>query len=205
VIVNQHAAAQVVSATLTLEHAGGELALTPDHLLKIDGAFQPAANVKIGAVLDGGDGGAVTVSKIVAGAHRVVNPLTTSGTILAAGSEGAPVLAATFPVWVGDLLLGSTLYPLPHSLTAVASRFFPHSVQAFYDARLEAFFTASTASLKVIRAALPAPLALAVVAGFDVTLVGAFAVWSLSGMRGAVALAAVAATVAARRRRVAKA
>ena len=71
------------------------------------------------------------VSKVGTATHAVVNPLTTSGTILAAGPTGAPVLASVFPEWIAHLLHGASLpYPLPLSGAAAASHLFPAAVQA---------------------------------------------------------------------------
>ena len=39
------------SAVLELEHAGGRLALTPDHVLWVDGAFRAASEVREGSQL----------------------------------------------------------------------------------------------------------------------------------------------------------
>ena len=74
---------------------------------------------------------ATKVSKVGTATHAVVNPLTTSGTILAAGPTGAPVLASVFPEWIAHLLHGASLpYPLPLSGAAAASHLFPAAVQA---------------------------------------------------------------------------
>jgi len=199
VIVNQHAAVEVYSNMVTLVHETGSLTLTPDHVVYADGAFQPAGNVGVGALLEP----ASKVTKVSKGAHGIVNPLTTSGTILAAGPTGAPVVSSALSEWIADLVLGSTLYPLPFSLAAAASYLFPHSVQAFYDAQLEQFFTSTSTHLKGLKAAVPAPAALAILAAFDAACVGAFAAWALFSLKGATALVAVAAV--AKSRRVAKA
>lgn len=199
VLVNQHAAVEVYSNMVTLEHETGSLTLTPDHVVYADGAFQPAANVGVGALLEP----ASKVTKVSNGAHGIVNPLTTSGTILAAGPTGAPVVSSALSEWIADLVLESTLYPLPYSLAAAASYLFPHSVQAFYDAQLEPFFTSTSTHLKGLKAAVPAPVALAILAAVDAACVGAFAAWALFSLKGATALVAVAAV--AKSRRVAKA
>eukprot|EP00966_Prymnesium_polylepis_P279218 6450750-Prymnesium_polylepis.1 len=44
------------STLLTLTHTLGALTLTPDHVIEIDGSFQPAANALPGSKLGGVDG-----------------------------------------------------------------------------------------------------------------------------------------------------
>ena len=66
------------------------------------------------------------------------------------------MVASCFPEWIADLALGSTLYPLPHSLTAVASYLFPVAVQTYHDALLEPFFAATATRLEGVRAAVSA-------------------------------------------------
>ena len=195
VIVNQHAAVTKYSNMLTLEHETGSLTLTPDHVVYADGVFQPAGNVGVGALLEP----ASKVTKISKAAHGIINPLTTSGTILAAGPTGAPVVSSALSEWIADLVLESTVYPLPYSLASAASFLFPHSVQAFYDAQLEQFFTSTSTDLKSLKAAVPAPVALAILAAFDVACVGAFAMWAIFSVKGAIALLAVAAVATSRR------
>ena len=195
VIVNQHAAVKKYSSMVTLEHETGSLTLTPDHVVYADGSFQPAGNVGVGALLEP----ASKVTKISTTTHGIINPLTTSGTILAAGPTGAPVVSSALSEWIADLVLGSTVYPLPYSLASATSYLFPRSVQAFYDAQLEQFFASTSTDLKGLKAAVPAPVALAILAAFDVACVGAFAAWALLGLKGVATLLAVAAIAKSRR------
>eukprot|EP00908_Phaeocystis_cordata_P016498 Transcript_27758.p1 GENE.Transcript_27758~~Transcript_27758.p1 ORF type:complete len:465 (+),score=143.08 Transcript_27758:93-1487(+) len=197
VIVNQHSAVGLASDVLVIEHSHGTLALTPDHVLWADGAFRPAAEVSVGSVLEP----AAIVTKITAATHAVVNPLTTSGTILAAGPTGAPVVASTFSAWIADLLLDTALpYPLPYSAAAAAAYLFPASVQAFYDEKLEPLFSRTATELKELKAAVPAPVALAILLGMDVALVAAWAVWGTCSLKGvAAALLFIGATARARK------
>ena len=111
VIVNQHAAVRLASSVVVIEHESGSLALTPDHVLWADGAFRAAREVREGSVLEPASQvtkACVTiriplhpyaselavplyasqVTKLAAATHGVVNPLTTRGTILAAGPTG---------------------------------------------------------------------------------------------------------------------
>ena len=198
VLVNQHRAdaAATVAPMVRIEHTHGTLTLTPDHVLLVDGAFAPARVAARGSRLEP----ASVVTSVTATSDAIVNPLTSSGTILAAGPEGAPVVSSCFPEWIADLALGSTVYPLPHSLTAVASYLFPRAVQSYHDALLEPFFAATAKRLEGVRAAVPAPVALAILFGFDVVLVGGFVLWSALSLRG-VGAALVAVGVVARSRR----
>jgi len=194
VIVNQHRLARLASGVVVLEHETGSLALTPDHVLWADGAFRATSEIRAGSVLEP----ASKVTKVAAATHAVVNPLTTSGTILAAGPAGGPVVASVFPEWIAHLLHGASLpYPLPLSGAAAASYLFPASVQAYYDALLEPLFSSTAQSLKEFKAAVPAPVALCTLLAFDVALVAGFVLWSLT-LKGTVALLAVGLVVKAR-------
>jgi len=201
VIVNLHdaATADKTAAMLTLEfsadtaaHNGGlahgALTLTPDHVLKIDGAFQAASTAKVGSVLDSGSHGRpAVVTRISEGVSGIVNPLTMSGRILAAGPAGAPVVASVFPAWIAPLWLDG--YQLPYSLVALASFLFPQSVQAFYNAHIEENFP--TNSLVATRVAVPASVTYLVLAALDISIVIAFGLWAL-GLKGLAALGAIA-------------
>ena len=66
-----------------ISHATGTLTLTPDHMLLVDGAYQPARNVKPGSLLEP----ASIVTAVAATNDAIVSPLTRSSTILAAGRE----------------------------------------------------------------------------------------------------------------------
>ena len=105
---------------------------------------------------------ASTVIQVTTATHAVVNPLTTSGTILAAGPTGAPVVSSVLPKWSASFLDAAFLYPLPYSAAAAAAYLFPSSVQAFYDEQLEPLFTYMAQGLKDLKAAIPSPVALAI-------------------------------------------
>merc|ERR1719453_2376986 len=105
VVVNQHAGVKATSPMLTLHFEGGALALTPDHVLFVDGAHAPARLAAVGSVLSSGR----KVTAITRGQQGIVNPITVAGTILAAGPKGEPVVAATAPEWSADVLLSATV------------------------------------------------------------------------------------------------
>ena len=92
--------------------------VTPSHVIMVDGAFLPAREAKVGAALSAG-----VITKVTETAGSVINPVTASGTILAAGPTGAPVLASVYGEWIADYFLGVATYPLPYSLgSALAYR-----------------------------------------------------------------------------------
>lgn len=171
VIVNQHRAAAVTSPTLTLKYAAGNaLSLTPDHVLLVDGAMKAARLAAAGSKLRLADGTAATVEAVVPGlAASVINPITTSGTILAAGPLGAvPVLASTYPEWSADFLLASKWNPYPVFNTM--AYLMPHTTQAYYDAALEPLFNEVTklhTSYAALLSSLPAAVSLPIVLAID--------------------------------------
>lgn len=136
--------------------------------------------------------GGYEVRTVTRGAAGVINPITASGTILAAAAEGQPVLAATGNAWLADVLAS----PLPRcSLSSSLSYLFPALVQAFYDAHLERFFAAAVPSLAVLKPAVPRPVAAALVVLSDVLLGFAFAVFAFCSIP-ALTLAGVASLAA---------
>ena len=159
-----------------IEHTGGELELTPDHVLEVDGAFVAARNVVPGSKLDGAE-----ALRVTATAAEIINPLTASGKILTQGG----VVASTYPEWIADYMLTSSLVPLPFSLANGLSYLFPETTQAYYDAMLEPFFTAHHP------ARLPSCLVpLAFLLG-DVAVSAGFVGFALTSSKALVSLAAV--------------
>merc|ERR1711972_883047 len=69
--------------------------------------------------------------------ENIINPVTTSGKILAS-TEGGPVLASTHPEWAAGWML-SMYMPLPLSFSNLATILFPETVQSFHDAAVEQF------------------------------------------------------------------
>jgi len=196
VIVNQHAAVSAYAPMVEVVHEDGTLALTPDHVLLVDGAFKPAREVHVGSTLSSSS----VVTHVSRAAHKIISPVTTDGRILAAGPTGAPVLATVWPEWVAPLLLANPLpYPLPLSLSAAASYVFPATVQTYYDQVLEPLFTRATASLKEAKHALPAPAALGLILAVDVLVVAGLGLWAAAGLKGVATLLAVAAIAKSRR------
>jgi len=188
VIVNQHREATFKSSLLEITHANGELSLTPDHVLEVDGVFVPARLASAGTML-----GDSEVSRVTVTAGEVINPLTTSGKILTQGG----VLATTYPEWVAEYMLSSRLVPLPISLSNLLSYVFPETTQAYYDAVIEPLVT--KAHPKHLKAALPAPLLPAAFLFGDLALASGFAGFALASPMVLVAAAAVALAAKARK------
>ena len=135
-----------------ITHANGELALTPDHVLLVDGEWAAARTVKVGSSVSGSN-----VTAISQGFAGVVNPLTTNGRIIGAGPTGHPIVASTYPEWIAGYMLheNSGIYPLPLSAGNLLTFLFPISVQTYYDEVLEGAFEANQAHLSAIKLRLP--------------------------------------------------
>jgi hypothetical protein len=204
VILNQHKVARDFDASsplLTLHHDRGTLGVSPDHVLLVGGEFGPARTATAGTDLTGADGKRARVKRVDVSRGGVVNPLTVSGTILAAGPTGAPVLASVYGEWIADYFLGVATYPLPYSLASGLAYLFPEHVQAYYDTVLEPPFLAGASHLKSISAAAPSPVIGAIVFGFDLALGAGLAAYALAAhAKFLVALVAVGAAAAYKKR-----
>jgi len=155
VFVNQHVGRERMAPLRRLElEGGGALTVTDDHVILIDGQWRPAGEATVGSsvgvTIHGAPQTSNTVATIVHSVGAVVNPVTTSGTILAfdigsnsAGAQGAaaasaPVLASTHSAWLAAPMLNASAFPLP--LSAALSRALPTHTQGFYSETLEARF-----------------------------------------------------------------
>ena len=186
-VFNQHVAAGQHSPMVAIDYGAGYLELTPDHVIQADGAFVAAREVKAGSML-----GEFEVTAVTRGVAGVINPITVAGTILAAGKEGAPVVASVYPEWIAERMLSSAV-PLPLSASNLLSFLCPAATQAFYDAVVEPLFPAAggyRAQLEAVPMAL-SPLA---ILGADLLASSAFLVYSLGPL---LALAAAASTASA--------
>jgi len=172
------------SQVLNIQHEGGLLSLTPDHMLLVDGKLRAARTVTNGASLSGYKVHAVTSTR-----SGIINPITTSGLILAASTSGQPILAATGNEWLADVMLsGYAKYSLSFNLAAL----FPGTVQAYYDAWLEAGFNAAVPTLAALKAAAPAPVVVAGVVAGDMLLAFGLLAFCTSSFKVLATLAAVA-------------
>jgi len=194
VLVNQHTALSTRSALMMLHTSSGSVSLTPDHVLQVDHQFVPARHAHVGARLTSTHNKTVVILSISHGFGDVINPLTTSGTILAAGSAtGRPIVAATHPEWIALSMIngiGSRL--LPWSACNALSRLAPEGAQAYYDRLLEPLFAAGAADaiVGIKHNAWPwaiLPLALLL----DASLATGFAVFTLATHLAALAVAAL--------------
>ena len=146
------------------------LSLTPDHMLLVDGKFAAARHVIPGSILTPN----ASVKRVYGSTEAIISPVTVSGTVLAAGATGPPLVASVYPEWISDWMLATRVYPLPLSLSAALAYLFPLNVQRFYDVSLEPFFVETASALKAFKGAAPAPLVTLAMIVFDVGLSCAF-------------------------------
>ena len=97
-------------------------------------------------------GSSLSGSKVTAISHGfagVINPVTVSGMIVAAGATGHPVVSSTYPEWIAQYMLeqNNGYYPLPVSISNVLAYLFPATAQAYWDEVLEHAFAANQARL----------------------------------------------------------
>lgn len=174
VIVVQHANTDDrASNLLTLEHSGGTLEVTADHVIMIDGSFAPARAATPGSSLSSVLG-EHTVLRISSASGAIINPLTTSGKILTQGG----ILASTYPEWIAEYMLSSRVFPLPLSFSNALSYLLPKTAQAYYDAVVEPVVTAHHPLH--LKAALPAPLLPAAVLLGDLLISAGFVAFILA-------------------------
>jgi len=181
IVVNQHIKPNnVISELLTVHHADGSIAVTPDHVVSVDGEFASASTIAPGSTLAmptaEGHLRRVAVEAVTKSTGGIINPLTASGTILAA-TDGAAVLASAYPDWIASFMLGLKFYPLPFSLSSMISYVLPELTQEFYDAKLEAFFWKNAHWLQDAEKASSSFVKLSIIAAFDVAIAGAFGLY----------------------------
>lgn len=179
VVVNQHRAVGPTSPMVRVEydsgHGGGSLELTPDHVMHLDDKFAPARDVRPGDRFSPN-----TTVTLVGHTHTsIINPVTTSGTILAAGATGDPVLSSVYGEWIAAYMLGVTVFPLPVSLSSYLAFVFPAHVQAYYDTWLERA-NAGRGTIDAAMHAVPTGAMPLVAAAADVVLAVGLGVFALS-------------------------
>jgi hypothetical protein len=200
IIVNQHKLNEKRSSILKIAHADGEIELTPDHVLLVDGQWAAAHTVKVGSSLSG--------SKVTAISHSVagiINPVTVSGMIVAAGATGRPVVSSAYPEWIAQYMLDQNngYYPLPVSMSNMLAYLFPTTAQAYWDEVLEHAFAANQQRLGSAKLGLPTALVAPIMFVLDLLCSAGLVLFALANAKLLAALAAVA--VVGRARRVAKA
>jgi len=200
VIVNQHKLNEKRSSILKIAHADGEIELTPDHVLLVDGQWAAAHTVKIGSSLSGSK-----VTAISHGVAGVINPVTVSGMIVAAGATGGPVVSSAYPEWIATYMLeqNNGYYPLPVSMSNALAYLFPATAQAYWDEVLEHAFAANQQRLGSAKLGLPTALVAPIMFVLDLLCSAGLVLFALANAKVLAALTAVA--VVARARRVAKA
>jgi len=184
VIVNQHARADVVMPALTLHLAKGALSCTPDHALFLDSALRAASEARVGSVLMNARGEAVAVTSITRmDSASVVNPITTTGTLLVSDEQASEaIVAASHPIWIAAHALDSR--PRSLSLCNALSFLFPKSTQTFYDTLIEPASATAAPALVRLYAQLPNAATVALVAVSDVVLAVGFAAFGLLAVSG---------------------
>ena len=187
-------AAQKRSGVVKITHVNGELSLTPDHVLLVDGAWAAARTVKVGSSLSGS-----IVTAVSQGFGGIINPVTTNGMIVAAGPTGKPVVSSAYPEWIAEYMLNVSVFPLPVSFSSLLSYLFPATVQAYYDQHLESFFAGNQAHLRAWKRDLPNVLIAPIIFAVDLLCAAGFVLYALASPKALAALAAVAVVARARR------
>ncbi len=199
VIVNQHRSIEQTARLVTIHLAGGgHISLTADHVLSLDGAWLPARNARAGAALVGAHGEAVRIARVSSAIGAIVNPVVTSGFILAAAADGPAVLAATASEWSFDLMTSGYA---PLSFSALITYVWPRAAQQYYDAWLEPVYKRAAPALAELSRTLPHMLAIACLALADVAQAAGFIGYLMCSVEALVALAAVFAIAAGRMHR----
>ena len=187
-------AAQKRSGVVKITHVNGELSLTPDHVLLVDGEWAAARTVKVGSSLSGS-----IVTAVSQGFGGIINPVTTNGMIVAAGPTGKPVVSTAYPEWIASYMLNVAVFPLPVSFSSLLSYLFPATVQAYYDQHLESFFAGNQAHLRAWKRDLPNVLIAPIIFAVDLLCAAGFVLYALASPKALAALAAVAVVARARR------
>lgn len=105
VVANQHKAFDTTATMLTLHTATGSVSMTPDHAGFVDGMLVAAYDAQVGAFLTDAVQAVKKITHVTKGEGAIINPVTTSGTILVSDHGAAPVLAATNPYWVARITI----------------------------------------------------------------------------------------------------
>lgn len=193
-------------------------------MLLLDGALAPAHTVQPGSRIHLGlaptsaeaqhaaTNASVAITRVERHVGGVVNPITSTLTMLVGGPEGPPALAATYGEWATPWVTATAdlgpffgaLGPMP--LARIIATLAPQAAQAYHDRVLEPLFPPSEKSLRPPLAALvratPAALRSIALPAADLIIGGGFALYAAAAAARHVgtALAAAAAVLALRRR-----
>ena len=100
------------------------------------------------------------------------------------------------------MMLYSTIYPLPYSLSSATSYWFPQQVQAYYyNSVLEPALSMITGDLTATKATVSMPIALLVILVLDFAFVAGFALWLVLSLKGATSVTLMATVAVAKSRR----
>ena len=141
------------------------------------------------------------VTAISHGFAGIINPVTVSGTIVAAGATGRPVVASAYPEWIAQYMLeqNNGYYPLPVSMANLLAYLFPATAQAYWDEVLEHVFAANQARLGSVKINLPTALVAPIMLVLDLLCSAGLVLYALANAKVLAAFAAVAAVARARR------
>ena len=189
VLVNQHVVSEERSSLLSIRHTSGgspgALTVTPDHFIFLDGVAAPASLASPGARL----GANASVTAIGTSVGGFVNPITASGTILAASAASLPVAASTYGGWIAPIMHEQWLVPLPCSLCNLVSYLLPVSAQAYHDAVFEPLLPRGAFPLlRSLAQSTPRALRPIVFVAADAAIVASFLLWAFASVAGLLAL-----------------
>ncbi|KAG1659395.1 hypothetical protein FOA52_004397 [Chlamydomonas sp. UWO 241] len=123
VVRNLHVHDTRTYAMLVLHHAHGSLTITADHAVFVDGEFMAASSARIGGKMAARGEHAhglpeeVTITAITHTTGRIINPITSSGTILA-GPAGGAVRVGSVPYFAGNAAVRFVALPGPWKMVA---------------------------------------------------------------------------------------
>ena len=150
-------------------------------------------------------GSSLSGSKVIAISDDfagVINPVTVSGMIVAAGATGGPVVSSAYPEWIATYMLeqNNGYYPLPISMSNVLAYLFPTTAQAYWDEVLEHAFAANQAHLGSAKINLPTMLVAPIMFVLDLLCSAGLVLFALvANAKVLAALGAVAVVASARR------
>ena len=178
VIVSQHRKqAHLSTPVLRISYGKSKTSvmMTPDHVMLLNGLYRPARVASVGDVVFTGMANE-TITSITQERKGFINPVTTSGTIyVTEGDLSIPLLASTYPEWISDAMLGSSVFPTA-TLSNLASYLFPEIVQQYYDDHLEALFEKHTTTINRLNVPYARPFVIYIL---DLMLVSALPVYKI--------------------------
>ena len=128
------------------------------------------------------------VEAVIPSHGLVINPITVSGTIYAAGPDGTPVYSAAGNMWILDImLLGYAKY----APSAALSYAFPETAQKYYNVIIEPLMNAAAPYLRGSKATFPTPVIYMILVGLDAAIAAGFFAYA-AGFKALIALGTVA-------------